>query len=188
MAGIFVRARKNGQSYFMRYLGLLNARLGKKDAHTDVYKSMTIAASEDHPDVVADAKYFLGRVYLTYGKPSKALHEFRAALDAAKRYQMGLLETNALVGIASAELKLGDAYAALETAFFALRRANECLWGLRQVEALTVIGEAYLKLGQRELGARYLHNALASARDRGFHLHEEDIAKLLAAHPEGGLA
>lgn len=171
------------QSYFMRYRGLLRARLGQPDAATDVYKSMTIAASEDHPDVVADAKYFIGRVYLAQNKASQALPEFRAALKAAKAHSMGLLETNALVGIASAELALGDAHAALDSAFTALRLANECLWGLRQVEALMVIGEAYVKLGEIDLGRKYLEHARQLAREHQFHLHDEDIGKALAAYP-----
>lgn len=172
------------QSYFMRYRGLLKARLGRDHAEEDVLLSLNVAASEKHPDVMADARYFMGRVFLAKGKAAEALGEFRAALAAAKRLGMGLLETNILVGMASADLALGDAHAALDTAFGGLRLANECMWGLRQVEALTVIGQAYQKLGHLDLGRSYLRNARELAGEHEFRLHEDQLSKLLAAYPE----
>jgi tetratricopeptide (TPR) repeat protein len=175
------------EGYFKRHLAAVETRLGNFNEATRLARECkALAASQNAPDLVAFAAEMEGRVYCAAGDDSKAIRKFRIALIEAQRLDISRLQADILLGIATVQLRLGDASAARRRAIEVLELANENLLVLRQVKAMVVLGKVAAESGEFPLARSILDHAKVLAAESQFRLVESDAKEALAELRVGG--
>lgn len=176
-----VMGNLRAQSYFIRHRASLLIRLGKSEQAERLSRlSLAIAASEDCMEFVALSRETLAKVYAHRREPRAAIREYKLAFAQAEQLGILRLKADVLIGLATVQLDLGDAKAALDRGREAMKIANEGLLVLRQIKALVVLGLATAELGSRSLGISYLRHAIRLAGHSEHRLAEHDAEQALA--------
>ena len=178
---------RRAQSYFKRHLAAVETRLGNFAEATRLARECkALATSQNAPDLVAFASEMEGRVYSAAREDSKAIRKFRIALVEAQRLDISRLKADILLGIATVQLRLGDASAARRRAVAVMELANENLLVLRQVKAMVILGKVAAESGDTQLAQSILYQAKQLAAESQFRLVESDAEEALAELRVGG--
>jgi tetratricopeptide (TPR) repeat protein len=176
-----ISGNKRAQCYFMRhYAELLIHKYDHAgdnrmaDAEVIIRNSIAISASEDYPDFVAYSRELLAWLMLRTNRKEEAALEYAGVLKQATTMGMFRLEADALLGLATLQLELGDVTAARRRAISSLQIANRYLLAARQDRALVVLGKVSHVLGERELATAFLKLAREMAARHQFRLIEKD--------------
>ena len=173
---IIAGSNPRAESIFYRHRADVFIEIGSFDKAKRCYsKSLSIAESGNHPDLLAYAALTRGHLFRKLEKYKKARSQYETALENSRRIGIRRLEADVLAQLARLALDLNDPETARQKAGAALSIANQLGLGLRQTHILVILGKATIRGGQHGLGESYLKQAHKMARDQQYYLRGREV-------------